>query len=179
MANTTLGSEKKAKMLVAAIDFGTTYSGYAFSLKHEYQADPGKVSVNQNWVAGSMALVSLKAPTAVLFNEKKEFESFGYEAENMFSEYALDGEDRNHYFFNRFKMKLHEKKVNSFPRILTHRLMVYCLSLKSVFSWYLDFASLKYLLFREYRIFFISQEIFSELFTSLFEKQCFCKTDLS
>ncbi|XP_045203603.2 heat shock 70 kDa protein 12B-like [Mercenaria mercenaria] len=112
MANNTLGSEKKAKMLVAAIDFGTTYSGYAFSLKHDYQADPAKVSVNQNWVAGSMALVSLKAPTAVLFNEKKEFESFGYEAENQYSEYALDGEDRKHYFFNRFKMKLHEKKIS-------------------------------------------------------------------
>lgn len=112
MAQYSLGSEKKSKMLVAAIDFGTTYSGYAFSLKHDYQADPTKISVNQNWVAGSMALVSLKAPTAVLFNEKKEFESFGYEAENLYSEYALDGEAMNYYFFHRFKMALHDKKIN-------------------------------------------------------------------
>lgn len=105
------GSDKKAKLLVAAIDFGTTYSGYAFSLKHDYQADPAKISVNQNWVAGSMALVSLKAPTVVLFNEKKEFQSFGYEAENEYSELALDGEHQHFYFFSRFKMRLHDKKV--------------------------------------------------------------------
>jgi len=37
MATTNLG-DKKDKMLVAAIDFGTTYSGYAFSFKHDYQS---------------------------------------------------------------------------------------------------------------------------------------------
>lgn len=112
MSTQAPGSEKKAKLLVAAIDFGTTYSGYAFSLKHDYQSDPAKISVNQNWVAGSMALVSLKAPTVVLFNEKKEFQSFGYEAENEYSELALDGEHQHFYFFSRFKMRLHDKKVS-------------------------------------------------------------------
>ncbi|KAL4230976.1 Heat shock 70 kDa protein 12A [Mactra antiquata] len=106
-----VGTDKKAKLLVAAIDFGTTYSGYAFSFKHEYQADPAKVSVNGTWFAGSMALVSMKAPTVVLFNEKKEFQSFGYEAENEYSELALDHEHEKYYFFKRFKMYLHDKKI--------------------------------------------------------------------
>lgn len=110
-AGTVLGSDKKDKLLVAAIDFGTTFSGYAFSFKHDYQADPSKVSTNQNWVAGSMALVSLKAPTVVLFDENKKFHSFGYEAENTYSELALDGEHHKWYFFKRFKMRLHEKKI--------------------------------------------------------------------
>jgi len=75
--------------------------------------DPSKVSTNQNWVAGSMSLVSLKAPTVVLFNENQEFHSFGYEAENAYSELALDGDHQKYYFFKRFKMRLHEKKVCS------------------------------------------------------------------
>lgn len=108
---TTLGSDKKDKMLVAAIDFGTTFSGYAFSFKHEYQADPSKVSTNQSWIAGSMQLISLKAPTVVLFDENKKFLSFGYEAENAYSELALDDEHKKYYFFKRFKMRLHQKEV--------------------------------------------------------------------
>lgn len=74
-------------------------------------SDPSKVSTNQNWVAGSMSLVSLKAPTVVLFKENKDFHSFGYEAENAYSELALDEEHKNYYFFKRFKMRLHGKKV--------------------------------------------------------------------
>ena len=111
MSQTTIASEKKEKMLVAAIDFGTTYCGYAFSFKHDYQNDPTKVSTNQNWVAGSMQLVSLKAPSVVLFDEKKNFHSFGYEAENVYSELALDNEHHKWYFFKRFKMILHGAKV--------------------------------------------------------------------
>lgn len=104
-------NDKKSKVLVAAIDFGTTYSGYAFCFKHQYNDDPLKVSVNQTWVAGSMALASYKAPTCVLFNENKEFHSFGYEAEDTYSELALDREHEKWYFFKRFKMRLHNKKV--------------------------------------------------------------------
>ena len=102
---------KEKKLLVAAIDFGTTFSGYAFSSKHEYIKDPTMVSINQIWVAGSMSLVSLKAPTCVLFNEKKEFHSFEYEAENNYSELAMDGEHESWLFFKRFKIRLYEKKV--------------------------------------------------------------------
>ena len=31
--------------IVAAIDFGTTYSGYAFSSKNNYDKDPTKVDI--------------------------------------------------------------------------------------------------------------------------------------
>ena len=37
------------KLLVAAIDFGTTYSGYAFSFRHDYERDPLKISTNTAW----------------------------------------------------------------------------------------------------------------------------------
>ena len=32
------------KLLVAAIDFGTTFSGWAFLFKHEYNKDPSMVT---------------------------------------------------------------------------------------------------------------------------------------
>lgn len=105
-------ADKKDKLLVAAIDFGTTFSGYAFSFKHDYKTDPLRISTNQNWVAGSRGLVSLKAPTCVLLDSKKEFLAFGYEAEDMYSELALDDNHFDYYFFKRFKMVLHDTRVS-------------------------------------------------------------------
>ena len=64
-----------------------------------------------------MALVSLKAPTVALFDEKQKFHSFGYEAENNYSELALDEEHHKYYFFKRFKMRLHGKKVPRFKSL--------------------------------------------------------------
>lgn len=37
------------RLLVAAIDFGTTYSGYAFSFRHDFERDPLKISTNTSW----------------------------------------------------------------------------------------------------------------------------------
>lgn len=96
------------KLVVAAIDFGTTYSGYAFSFKHEYEKECTKVSSN-NWTAGSRALVSLKTPTTLLLKPDKTFEAFGYEAEDRYADLALDEEHGDWYYFRRFKMMLFEK----------------------------------------------------------------------
>ncbi|KAL3879607.1 hypothetical protein ACJMK2_032152 [Sinanodonta woodiana] len=96
-------------MLVAAIDFGTTYSGWAFSFKHEYDTDPTKIGSRQ-WYGGQM--VSLKAPTTVLIKpDARTFDSFGYEAETKYSELASDdnNEHKRWYYFRRFKMMLHGK----------------------------------------------------------------------
>ncbi|KAL3879605.1 hypothetical protein ACJMK2_031893 [Sinanodonta woodiana] len=96
-------------MLVAAIDFGTTYSGWAFSFKHEYDTDPTKIAARQ-WHGGQM--VSMKSPTTVLIKpDRKTFDSFGYEAETRYSELASDDNNEHNkwYYFRRFKMMLHGK----------------------------------------------------------------------
>ncbi|CAG2207883.1 unnamed protein product [Mytilus edulis] len=97
---------ESGKILVAAIDFGTTYSGYAFSLRSDFEKDPCKIS-SHNWTAASRGLVSLKTPTSILLNPQQEFESFGYEAEDRYT--ALANEDLHHewFYFRRFKMMLH------------------------------------------------------------------------
>ena len=86
-------------LLVAAIDFGTTFSGYAFSFKDS----PNNISMNKNW--GS-SIVSLKAPTVVLTNPDGSFNSFGYEAEE---EYLQHEPDEGYQIYRCFKMVLHKK----------------------------------------------------------------------
>ncbi|XP_060064371.1 heat shock 70 kDa protein 12B-like [Ylistrum balloti] len=96
-------------LLVAAIDFGTTYSGYAFSFIHDFERDPLKISAN-SWAAGSGGLMSLKTSTCVLFKPNGDFHSFGFEAEDKYSDLALDQKQNGWYYFRRFKMKLYENK---------------------------------------------------------------------
>ncbi|KAK3577062.1 hypothetical protein CHS0354_003149 [Potamilus streckersoni] len=99
----------KTSLIVAAIDFGTTYSGWAFSFKHEYDADPTRISCKQ-WFGEQF--ISMKAPTTVLIKQdRKTLDSFGYDAEKKYAELASKGssEYQRWYFFRRFKMMLHGK----------------------------------------------------------------------
>ncbi|XP_052081952.1 heat shock 70 kDa protein 12A-like isoform X3 [Mytilus californianus] len=97
-------------LVVAALDFGTAYSGYAFSMRSDFKTDPLKIHVNQAWNAGSRQLLSLKTPTALLLNPDKEFEAFGYEAETTYANLAMDDTNSGYFLFRRFKMNLHNKK---------------------------------------------------------------------
>ena len=69
-------------VVVVAIDFGTTYSGYAFSFRKDFAENVAghltEVST-KNWFSGD--LQSDKTPTTLLLDKDKNFVSFGYEAE--------------------------------------------------------------------------------------------------
>ena len=93
-------------IFVAAIDFGTAYSGYAFASKQDFASDPSKYHTSR-WQGSK--LLSLKAPTAVLLDENKELVSFGYEAENQFSELLSENGHKAYFYFHQFKMLLHNK----------------------------------------------------------------------
>jgi chitinase len=62
--------------MVAAIDFGTTYSGFAYSYKGEYDKNKLDIYANQIWNSGGKQFLSQKTPTCILLNKDKEFESF-------------------------------------------------------------------------------------------------------
>lgn len=112
---------KSTRPAVAAIDFGTTYSGFAFSWKHDWS----KVQVIENC---SGNFLSMKVPTSLLLYPDKSFAAFGLQADTNYTEMAekndsdsdSDSEDngektrkedyRNYYYFHRFKMLLHENK---------------------------------------------------------------------
>ncbi|KAI8510869.1 hypothetical protein Bbelb_117850 [Branchiostoma belcheri] len=99
--------EPKRRLLVAAIDFGTTFSGYAFS----FTSSKDEIFMNKNW--GSESGFQLhKTETSVLLNPNREFVAFGSEASKAYTE--LDESDaKKHYYFHRFKMKLHTEKTLS------------------------------------------------------------------
>ncbi|XP_078331448.1 heat shock 70 kDa protein 12A-like [Crassostrea virginica] len=120
--------------VVAAIDFGTTYSGYAFSLTH----DELKFYGPQIWNSGHGVLSSQKTPTSLLLNPDQTFNSFGFEAEDKFAELVADENHHEFYLFQRFKMELHWKNIKKDSNI--HDVSGKALPAMKVFS-----LSIKYL----------------------------------
>lgn len=101
-------ADKNKKLLVAAIDFGITMSGYGFSFSHDYMRDPLQIST-QTWETGLGNTISLKTPTCVLLSPQQEFMAFGYEAEDKYR--CLDENHHDYYFFEGFKMLLYKSEV--------------------------------------------------------------------
>jgi len=100
-------------IIVAAIDFGSTYSGYAFSSRFTYQSRPLDMST-ATW---SGSVQSLKTASCVLFKPDKTFHSFGFQAENEYGRLVDDDKHENWYFFRRFKMQLYNQKVRKIHKI--------------------------------------------------------------
>ncbi|XP_062592663.1 heat shock 70 kDa protein 12A-like [Saccostrea cucullata] len=106
--NTSYKVHSNEYLLVGAIDFGTTYSGYAFSSKQDYDDNPTEIT-GKIWTASSGHLQSQKIPTCALFTPQKTFHSFGYEAEDKYATLSLENTHHDWYFFRRFKMKLYNE----------------------------------------------------------------------
>lgn len=107
----------KERLQVAAIDFGTTYSGYALSFRSDFLTDPLKIVTNQ-WHCGAGRLPSLKTSTCILFRPDQTFDSFGFEAEDKYAELAIDERHFDWFYFKRFKMLLYNNKVGSSKNIV-------------------------------------------------------------
>ncbi|WAR10810.1 HS12B-like protein [Mya arenaria] len=74
------GMPRDKHMVVAAIDFGSTYSGYAFQFRGS-----DKICTVSSFHGST---VTYKTPTVILFDKDKNFNSFGYQAENKYAELA-------------------------------------------------------------------------------------------
>ncbi|XP_033761605.1 heat shock 70 kDa protein 12B-like [Pecten maximus] len=96
-------------LAVAAIDFGTTYSGYAYSFRHEFIKDPLKIYTNQQWLDSESGLLTFKAPTSILFDKDGNFDSFGFLAEENYNTLVEDEKEDGWRFFRRFKMNLYRE----------------------------------------------------------------------
>lgn len=101
----------KTRDVVAAMDFGTSYSGYAYAFTREYKKDPCKIYANPGWTGDCMATV--KAPTIVLFDKDRTFDSFGYQAEIKYAQLADKGDHVGWRYFRQFKMELLMSKITS------------------------------------------------------------------
>lgn len=109
-------NQRDKRLVIAAIDFGTTYSGYAYAFRSELEdAKTSKEMCNvllKTWQTGSDAgLVSHKTPTCLLLNSAGEFDSFGFKAEEKYNNLANDNAHGGWKFFKKFKMVLLHEKV--------------------------------------------------------------------
>ncbi|CAL1581358.1 unnamed protein product [Knipowitschia caucasica] len=89
-----------------AIDFGTSYSGYVYSI-----APRGAELVpNLRRWGQEYGHNTPKTPTCVLFDANGKFMHFGYKAKDKYLEMDKDDAAKN-YFFENFKMELYNKKI--------------------------------------------------------------------
>uniref|UniRef100_A0A3Q2G9W9 Heat shock protein family A (Hsp70) member 12A.2 n=2 Tax=Cyprinodon variegatus TaxID=28743 RepID=A0A3Q2G9W9_CYPVA len=97
---------------IIAIDFGTAYSGYAFSLT------PREEDINPHvkYWGEEVALETPKTPTCILFDKKEQFLSFGYQARKSYQSNSCR-ESRENFFFDCFKMSLYDKKITKNMKI--------------------------------------------------------------
>ncbi|XP_035994603.1 heat shock 70 kDa protein 12A-like [Fundulus heteroclitus] len=92
---------------IIAIDFGTTYSGYAFSITDSIK----EIEPHVKYWGDEVGLETVKTPTCILFDENEQFISFGYPAKDSYI-LKKSKEARQMFFFDCFKMSLYGKKFN-------------------------------------------------------------------
>lgn len=123
-------SGKQDYLLVAAIDFGTTYSGFAYSTRNDFQRDPTKAYLKQ-WPDPTSPMMLNKTSTCILFNKEKQFSKFGFEAEAKYLDLILEEEQKDWFFFRRFKMSLYNIQVN---KLLYHLKLI----IRNIFKKYIS-----------------------------------------
>lgn len=97
-------------LCVAAIDFGSSDSGCAFSMRSDYKLNP--LNIHREPLDGKGS-ATRKSPTIVLMNPAGQFAAFGEMARQQYEELANDekGNEKEWFYFRRFKMQLYTKKV--------------------------------------------------------------------
>ncbi|XP_071129000.1 heat shock 70 kDa protein 12A-like [Mytilus edulis] len=95
----------ETKILVVAIDFGSSGAGYAFSFAYQYKNNPLDISTSV-WNNGNGPLQA-KIPAVLLFDPDKKFHSFGFEAEDKYEELLNTNKSDQWYFLKGFKMQLY------------------------------------------------------------------------
>ena len=95
-------------LVCIAIDFGTTFSGYAFSMR----SNKNDIVMNKNWGA-DVGFRSYKTPTSILLRPDGSTHSFGFQAENEFTDLDEDERKEGYLLFQRFKMELFSHKVSN------------------------------------------------------------------
>ena len=102
----TASAGENPRRIVVAIDFGTTYSGYAYAFRRK----PDEIHLMRRKEAGQVGGPSHKIPTILLLDEREQFHAFGYDARDAYHDMSED-ESQRWLYFEKFKMELHSRKV--------------------------------------------------------------------
>ena len=103
LATTSSRPARAFYSIFAAIDFGTTYFGYAFHIKV-------KGGLTQDILGNGRG--KEREPTCLLLKPDKTFAALGYKAVEEFYNNLDTDEQKSHYYFRQFKMRLYEKKLS-------------------------------------------------------------------
>lgn len=110
-------------LIMAAIDFGTTFSGYAFARRVDFEKNQSIIHV-PSWSFPSQGLISFKTPTTVLMDKNEEFVAFGFKAETKYAEFLEEGKGDDHFYFHHFKMLMY-----SHAKVQVYEYQISCTSL--------------------------------------------------
>ncbi|CAG2225148.1 unnamed protein product [Mytilus edulis] len=116
-------SPKGNALIVVALDFGTTYSGWAYSVRQDFKENRSDIKTKGGWKSGD-GLVTDKTPTVVLFTPENKFHSFGYDAESKYAELVDDNKATDWKYFKRFKMTLFSDETSQARRKISRRRMM-------------------------------------------------------
>ncbi|XP_052812533.1 heat shock 70 kDa protein 12B-like [Mya arenaria] len=105
----------KGKLISVAIDFGTTFSGFAYSTLDDFKQNPAKVFTT-TWNDGQ-GMITTKAPTAVLFKPDGTLFEFGYDAQIEYAALVERKAQADWLYFSRFKMLLFHQNVTTRTRL--------------------------------------------------------------
>ncbi|TFK07266.1 complement factor D [Platysternon megacephalum] len=92
-------------LFIVAIDLGTSYSGYCFSLATRTD------QIQQVFWGQAHGLMTVKTPTCIRFNEKREFKKFGYDAVMKYNTLP-SSEAHKWYYFHHFKMAVQQGLIS-------------------------------------------------------------------
>ena len=119
-----------AHFVVVAIDFGTTFSGYAFS----FTRDPESIHMMRKWEGGDPGVINQKTPTCLLLTPEGEFYAFGFTARDFYHDLE-PGESKKWLYFEKFKMTLHYSQVGT-------DLYLYICGIDQLIDWLIDMSLL-------------------------------------
>ena len=97
--------------VVAAIDFGTTYSGYAYAFSEQ----PDNIHLMRRTESNQPGVDNYKVPCILLLNENGELDSFGNEARERYHDMEEE-QARKCFYLEKFKLALHFTEVFSCVR---------------------------------------------------------------
>ncbi|MFF4157601.1 Hsp70 family protein [Streptomyces sp. NPDC001678] len=107
----------KKQRIIAAIDFGTHGTGYAWTTIEDRHKDPKKRLVHFRTRWQDLPTPYPKNLTALLLNDKGEVVSWGYEARRKWATHAARGETEGYEYVSSFKMSLAAEKSEGMEEI--------------------------------------------------------------
>ncbi|XP_072300204.1 heat shock 70 kDa protein 12A-like [Eucyclogobius newberryi] len=94
-----------SEALIIAIDLGTCFCGYAYSLTPTNTETAPHVKLWEK----RLGLKTSKTPSCLLLSENGDFVDFGYKAQKKY--FKMHKDTTKYYFFKNFKMNLYGKRI--------------------------------------------------------------------